>query len=283
MENFDKVNDNENVRERMPPSKKYEMKKLIESKTHKHLIPDEELAKQGRVRVWHNPTGEEGKRTWHLRRKTNMELAEEVKLTLDYIYIIGFDSFGHRIKACKAEVPTRFISDGEERIRTENYAFVKNNDCVIFLKECLEPTKYEIIYNPPVILIYGVRDWFLSRVDELIEEKANYILGKKLSELRKEYTYNPFFEEKKGYPWWYTLDHLDKEYQEKGIFLMENETPPHERPLFKKKKKKIRKSAKTIVEEVQKSMREEQEKKFRDEMLIMMHNDEIQRKYGGYL
>lgn len=265
-------------------SKKLEVHEKINNFEYKYYIPEEELEKSGRVmEFFMNPTNTKDKK-FIVRDKTGKEFAKDVKLELDYIYLIGFSQDGHRIKGCKAEVPRLFTSDGEKRVVYEKYAFIRSGEDLIFLKESYRTNRYEIIFNPPVLLLYAINTWHLQRVDEITEERANLILGKKINELRAEYSYNPILEPKKGYPWWATLEDLDKEFEERGIAVLEGQDSPYDRPMLVRSKKVRRaKTEQQKLEEAKKTMRESQEKKYRDEMLIMLHNDEIQRKYGGLL
>lgn len=204
------------------------------------------------------------------------QLIENVKFKLEYIYIIGFDSFGHRIKACVCYVPEYQVSDGKDVEIITRYAYVKSDNNVIFLQETVMENRFEIIFNPPLLLFYGVKEQYINKLENLEKEKSAYILGKKVSTLRKQYTYNPLLDKKEKYPWWYTLDHLDKEYELNGIALDEDELPPQDRP---KLKKVYAAPLREIKKQKHKPMSVKIDSENIDELLLIDANDAEQRKY----
>lgn len=200
-----------------------------------------------------------------------LELAKKVKFKLEYIYIVGFDSFGHRIKACVCYIPT---GTGNGNV-SNRYAYVKSGDKMLFLQETYFDNKFEFTYSVPLVMWFGFKEQYIKKLEDLEEVLAESVLGKKVEELRKQYTYNPFLDNNDSKPWYYTLKDLDDEYEKTGKQFMENELLPEDRPVleqvFANKKKAIGFKASM-------TMTKRYEKAHDDPMLIIEAVDRMHKK-----
>ena len=159
-----------------------------------------------------------------------VELAKRVKFKLEYIYIAGFDSFGHRIKACVCYIPT----DKGNGNNFNRYAYVKSGENMLLLKETYIDNKFELTYSVPLVMWFAFDQKYIKKLENLEEVLAESLLGKKVEELRKTYTYNPFLADTDGLPWYYTIKDLDDEYEKTGVKFQKNETLPEDRPYLEK-------------------------------------------------